>query len=74
MWVRETGVIPAALTGVIVSEKIPNASIVSAVVFMTILLTLLFQATTTKVVATKLGLIEKTSKQGNNTALDPLNN
>ncbi|WP_246542784.1 cation:proton antiporter [Fusibacter paucivorans] len=74
MWVRETGVIPAALTGVIVSEKIPHASIVSAVVFMTILLTLMFQATTTKIVATKLGLIEKSSKQSKSTTLDPLNN
>jgi NhaP-type Na+/H+ or K+/H+ antiporter len=59
---------------VIVSEKIPNASIVSAVVFMTILLTLMFQATTTKLVAVKLGLIEKPSKQEKNTALDPINN
>lgn len=62
MWVRETGVIPAALSGLIVSLKIPHANLVSSVVFMTILVTLLLQATTTGVVAKKLGLIVDSPK------------
>ena len=74
MWVRETGVIPAALSGVIVSEKIQNASIVSAVVFMTILLTLMFQATTTSLVARKLGLIQTSKKSEIAPVLDPVQN
>ncbi|MBF4695786.1 cation:proton antiporter [Fusibacter ferrireducens] len=57
MWVRETGVIPAALSGLVVSLKIPNANMVSSVVFMTILFTLLIQATTARLLASKLGLI-----------------
>lgn len=58
MWVRETGVIPAALSGLIVSLKIPYANIISSVVFMTIIMTLLFQATTASLFACKLGLIK----------------
>ena len=57
MWIRETGVIPAALSGVIVTQKVANAEIVSSVVFMTILFTLVFQATTTQMVAKKLNLV-----------------
>ena len=59
MWVRETGVIPAALSGIIVAMKIPGYEIVSSVVFMTILITLLLQASTTKMVASKLGILEE---------------
>ncbi|MEF9991762.1 MAG: cation:proton antiporter [Romboutsia sp.] len=58
MWVRETGVIPAALSGIIVSMKLPNYEIISSVVFMTILVTLIVQASTTKLVAKKLGVLE----------------
>ncbi len=58
MWVRETGVIPAALSSMIVSQHVENAEIVSAVVFMTIGITLLGQATTTQLLAKKLHLIE----------------
>lgn len=63
MWVRETGVIPAALSGLIVSLKLPNANMVSSVVFMTILFTLLIQATTASFVANKLGLILPDSQE-----------
>ena len=59
MWVRETGVIPAALSGMIVSMGLPYGDIISSVVFMTILITLGFQASTTKYVAQKLGLLEE---------------
>ena len=59
MWVRETGVIPAAVSGIIVSMKVPGYEIISSVVFMTILVTLVVQASTTKLVAKKLGVLEE---------------
>ena len=59
MWVRETGVIPAALSGIIVSMKVPGYEIISSVVFMTILITLIVQASTIKIVAKKLGVLEE---------------
>jgi len=63
MWVRETGVIPAALSGLIVSSKLPHANILSSVVFMTILITLAVQATSACYVAKKLDLIKKEDKK-----------
>jgi len=56
MWTRETGVIPAALSGMIISLKINNAPIISAVTFMAIIITLTFQASTAKYVAKLLNL------------------
>lgn len=56
-WVRETGVIPAALSGMLVAEKFPGASIISAVTFMAILLTIVIQASTTGIVAARLGVV-----------------
>ena len=58
MWVRETGVIPAAISGIIVSTKVPGYEVISSVVFMTIIITLLVQASTTKIVAQKLDVLE----------------
>ncbi len=58
MWVRETGVIPAALSGIVVSMKVPGYEIISSIVFMTILITLIVQASTTKLVAKKLDVLE----------------
>lgn len=63
MWVRETGVIPAALSGIIVSMKVPGYEIISSVVFMTILVTLIVQASTTKMVAKKLGVLEEEKEE-----------
>ncbi|MGL5345772.1 MAG: cation:proton antiporter [Peptostreptococcaceae bacterium] len=59
MWVRETGVIPAALCGIIAAMKIPGYEIISSIVFMSILITLIIQGSTTKLVAKKLGLLEE---------------
>ncbi|WP_283594966.1 cation:proton antiporter [Paraclostridium bifermentans] len=59
MWVRETGVIPAALCGIITTMKIPGYEIISSIVFMTILITLIIQGSTTKCIAGKLGLLEE---------------
>lgn len=58
MWVRETGVIPAALCGIIAAMKIPGYEVISSIVFMTILITLIVQGSTTKIVAKKLGILE----------------
>ena len=59
MWVRETGVIPAALCCIITTMKIPGYEIISSIVFMTILITLIIQGSTTKYIAGKLGLLEE---------------
>jgi potassium/hydrogen antiporter len=56
VWVRETGVIPAALSGMIAGMGIRHADIIAAITFMAIMLTILLQASTTAWVARKLGL------------------
>ena len=56
-WTRETGVIPGALAGMLVGMKAPGAPIIASVTFIAILLTILIQATTTKWLAKKLGLL-----------------
>jgi cell volume regulation protein A len=65
MWTRETGVIPAALAGMLVTMNIPNAQIISSVTFMAIIITLVFQASTAKYVAKLLKLeVEEPSDYG----------
>jgi len=56
MWIRETGVIPAALAGMMVSMHIQHANIISSVTFVTILITLSVQASTAQWLAKKLKL------------------
>ena len=56
-WTRETGVIPGALAGILVGMKAPGAEIIASVTFIAILMTILIQATTTKWLARKLGLL-----------------
>jgi len=56
-WTRETGVIPGALAGMLVGMKAPSAQIIASVTFIAILMTILIQATTTKWLAKKLGLL-----------------
>jgi cell volume regulation protein A len=56
-WTRETGVIPGALAGILLGMKVPGADVIAAVTFITILLTILIQATTTRWLAGKLGLL-----------------
>ncbi len=72
MWVRETGVIPAALSSMIVAMKMPYSDIISSAVFMTILMTLLIQASTTKLFAAKLGLLESNETLEVEKKLNPL--
>jgi cell volume regulation protein A len=58
-WTRETGVIPAALAGLLLGLKVPGAPMIASVTFVAILMTILIQAPTTKWLARKLGLLEK---------------
>lgn len=58
-WVRETGVIPAALAGLLVGMGAPGAEVIASVVFIAILMTIVIQATTTKWLAKKLDLLEE---------------
>ncbi len=56
-WTRETGVIPAALAGLLSGMKAPGSQMIASVTFMAILMTILIQATTTKWLARKLELL-----------------
>lgn len=51
MWVRETGVIPAALAGMLVTSGVLHSDIISSVTFATIMVTLTFQASTAGILA-----------------------
>ncbi|MDQ0878211.1 cell volume regulation protein A [Paenibacillus sp. V4I3] len=55
-WVRETGVIPAALSGMVAGMGVQHSDLIASVTFMAVLITILFQASTTAYVARKLGL------------------
>jgi potassium/hydrogen antiporter len=58
-WTRETGVIPAALAGLLLGMKAPGAQVIASVTFIAILMTILIQAPTTKWLGARLGLLEK---------------
>jgi potassium/hydrogen antiporter len=58
-WTRETGVIPAALAGLLLGSKAPSADVIGSVTFVAILMTILIQAPTTEWLGRKLGLLEK---------------
>jgi cell volume regulation protein A len=57
-WTRETGVIPAALAGILLGMKAPGAQIIASVTLIAILMTILIQAPTTRWLGSKLGLLE----------------
>lgn len=58
-WTRETGVIPAALAGLLLGMNAPGARVIASVTFVAILMTILIQAPTTKWLGTRLGLMEE---------------
>ena len=58
-WTRVTGVIPAALAGLLLGMKAPGAQVIASVTFIAVLLTILIQAPTTKWLGRKLGLLEE---------------
>jgi cell volume regulation protein A len=62
-WTRETGVIPAALVGILLGMKAPGAQMIASVTFIAILMTILIQAPTTPWLGRKLALLEATNKR-----------
>jgi potassium/hydrogen antiporter len=58
-WTRETGVIPAALAGLLLGVKAPGADMIASVTFIAVLMTVLIQAPTTRWLGSKLGLLEE---------------
>ena len=57
-WTRETGVVPAALAGLIVSLHVPDSELVVITVAFAIIITLSLQATTKPWLARRLQLLE----------------
>jgi cell volume regulation protein A len=57
-WSRETGVIPAALAGLMLGMQAPAAHMIASVTFIAVLMTILIQAPTKKWLAGRLNLLE----------------
>jgi cell volume regulation protein A len=57
-WTRETGVVPAALVGVLAGLGVPEGDVFASVVALAIVLTLLLQALPSRWLADRLGLLE----------------
>jgi potassium/hydrogen antiporter len=57
-WTRETGVVPAALVGVLAALAVPNGDLLASVVALAILVTLAVQAIPAPWLARRLGLLE----------------
>jgi potassium/hydrogen antiporter len=58
-WTRETGVIPAALAGLLLGTHAPGAHMIASITFIAILATILIQAPSTRWLAGRLGLLEE---------------
>src|SRR5262249_24768592 len=56
-WTRETGVITAALAGLLIGMNETGAQVIDSVTFIAILMTILIQAPTTKWLGRRLGLL-----------------
>jgi cell volume regulation protein A len=56
-WTRETGVIPAALAGLLVGMKAPGAPMIASITFIAVFMTILIQAPTTRWLGQRLGLL-----------------
>jgi cell volume regulation protein A len=56
-WTRETGVVPAALAGILLQTGVPHADLIVSVVALAVVTTLLAQATTASWAARRLGLV-----------------
>jgi potassium/hydrogen antiporter len=57
-WTRETGVVPAALVGVLVADGVDYEAELATVVALAIVVTLLVQSTTKAWLARRLGLVD----------------
>jgi potassium/hydrogen antiporter len=62
-WTRETGVVPAALVGVLAGLGVPNGDVFASVVALAIVLTLLLQALPARWLAGRLGLLEPRTRE-----------
>jgi cell volume regulation protein A len=58
-WTRETGVVPAALVGILVAEGVPYEAELATVVAFAVVATLALQSTTKRWLARKLGLVDQ---------------
>jgi cell volume regulation protein A len=58
-WTRETGVVAAALAGLMVARDIPQAELIVTTVAVAIILTLSLQTTTKVWLGRRLGLDER---------------
>src|SRR5262249_21216365 len=58
---NQSGVIPAALAGILLGMKAPGAQMIASLTFIAILMTILIQAPTTRWLGGKLALLEETS-------------
>ena len=57
-WTRETGVVPAALAGLLVARGVPDGDQLVTTVALAIVVTLLLQSTTKALLARRLGLVD----------------
>ena len=58
-WTKETGVVPAALAGVVIAEGVPYENEIITVVALAVIVTLVLQASTKPWLARRLGLEER---------------
>lgn len=58
-WTKETGVVPAALAGVVIAEGVPYEDEILTVVALAVIVTLVLQASTKGWLARRLGLEER---------------
>lgn len=58
-WTRETGVVPAAVAGLVVSMGVPNSELVVTTVALAIVVTLAVQTTTKRWLAQRLRLLDE---------------
>jgi potassium/hydrogen antiporter len=63
-WTRETGVVPAALVGVLAGLGVPGTEVLASVVAVAILITLTLQAAPARWLAGRLGLLEPRAEAG----------
>jgi cell volume regulation protein A len=57
-WTRETGVVPAAIAGIVIAEGVPYEDEIITIVALAVIVTLVLQATTKAWLAHRLGLTE----------------
>lgn len=61
-WTRETGVVPAALAGIVAAEGVPRSELVVTTVALAAVLTLGLQSTSKRWLAHRLGLVETAAR------------